>query len=263
MGSVNHIKQIIKGRLQLWQFACLEEREELRHFVSDRNSLPGGPEFTLSYSSTPDAETVRSNRNLLAAAMELAPEALFFPSQVHGTGIVAVNRQTPKEALAQTDALITREKGIGIAVLSADCVPVLLYDKRRRAIGAVHAGWRGTAARILEKTLLAMQEQYGSQGEDLIACIGPSVCQESYEVGQEVIESIQQAFPTSSELLIDQPNRKAKLDLWKANRLQLLEFGVPPGQIETANLCTLQHNKHFFSARKGDTGRFAAGILLV
>jgi polyphenol oxidase len=263
MGAQTRMKQIRKGPLQLWQFAYLEEIQGLRHFVSDRNSLPGGPEFTLSYSSTPDAETVRSNRSLLAAAMELAPEALFFPSQVHGTGIVAVNRRTSKETLAQTDALITQDRGIGIAVLSADCVPVLLYDKRRRAVGAVHAGWRGTAARILEKTLLAMQEQYGSQGEDLIACIGPSVCQESYEVGQEVIESIQQAFPTSSELLIDQPNRKAKLDLWKANQLQLLEFGVPPGQIETANLCTLQHNKHFFSARKGDTGRFAAGILLV
>lgn len=263
MGAQTRMKQLSKGQLQLWQFACLEEIQGLQHFVSDRNSLPGEAEFTLSFSSTPNPAPVHRNRSLLAAALELAPEALFFPSQVHGTGIVAVSRQTPKKALAQTDALITNERGIGIAVLSADCVPVLLYDKRRRAIGAVHAGWRGTAARILEKTLLAMQEQYGSQGEDLIACIGPSVCQESYEVGQEVIASIQQAFPNSSDLLIDLPDQKAKLDLWQANRLQLLEFGVPPGQIETANLCTLQHNRHFFSARKGDSGRFAAGILLL
>jgi len=137
-----------------------------------------------------------------------------------------------------------------------------LYDKKNKAIAAVHSGWRGTVARILEKTLLEMKYVFGTKGEDLIAGIGPSVSQESYEVGEEVVNEVHQAFGKDSGLMIAQPDNKAKLDLWHANRLQLLMFGVPSSQIEISDLCTVKNNHHFFSARKGDSGRFAAGIML-
>jgi polyphenol oxidase len=138
-----------------------------------------------------------------------------------------------------------------------------LYDKKNHAVGAVHSGWRGTVALILEKTLRAMNAEFGTKGEDLLAGIGPSVCQESYEVGEEVVAEVEKAFGArQSNLMIPQPNNKAKLDLWRANEIQLLEFGVLKSNIEISDLCTVKNNNYFFSARKGDAGRFAAGIML-
>ena len=257
------MKKIQIGELYLWQSESLAREKGIRHFVTDRSSNKNGKEFTLSYSSSPDREEIRSNRSLLAAAMGIPEGRLFLPSQVHKTKIVRVSSGTKKEDLMETDALITNEKGICIAVMSADCVPILLYDRKNSAVGAVHSGWRGTVAKILEKTLLEMQAAFGTRGEDVIACIGPSVCQDSYEVGEEVVQEVQQAFAQASSLLIPQANQKAKLDLWKANKLQLLDFGVAASSIEISDLCTVKDNEHFFSARKGDSGRFAAGIMLV
>ena len=249
------------NELKLWQFDNLTREKTVRHFVTDRNT--GDNEFTLSLSSTPDKEKVRRHRRELAGAMGIGEHELFFPSQVHGTRILEVSANTTKEDLLETDALVTHEPGLCIAVMSADCVPVLLYDKRNNAIAAIHSGWRGTVARILGKTLLHMKSSFGTEGNDLIAGIGPSVSQDSYEVGEEVIAEVRRSFGSAHDLLISQPMNKARLDLWEANRIQLLEFGVPEGNIEVSDLCTVRNNHHFFSARKGDSGRFAAGIMLV
>ena len=247
--------------LSLWQFDNLRAEPGVKHFVTDRNS--GDSEFTLSLSSLPDKEKVRNHRRQLASAMGVSPDHLFLPSQIHGTAILEVSSSTTKEELHDIDALITSTKGVCIAVMSADCVPILLYDKRNHVVAAVHSGWRGTVARILEKTLATLNDKFGTRGEDIVAGIGPSVSQDSYEVGEEVIGEIRKSFDLHHELLLTQPLNKAKLDLWKANRLQLLAFGVPENQIETSELCTVKHNNHFFSARKGDSGRFAAGIMLL
>jgi polyphenol oxidase len=249
--------------LHLWQFDGLSQESSIRHFVSDRSSHGPDREFTLSYSSTPDKEAVRQNRALVADALGIEATRLFLPSQVHKTRIVEVTAGIAKEELMETDALMTDERGTGIAVMSADCVPILLYDRKHKAIAAIHSGWRGTVARILEKTLQAMHGRYGTRGEDLLAAIGPSVSQDSYEVGEEVVNEVSQAFGKDSGLLIPQLQNKARLDLWKANTIQLKAFGVPDSAIEVSDLCTVKNNDHFFSARKGDSGRFAAGIVLV
>jgi YfiH family protein len=199
----------------------------------------------------------------LAEAMQVPDTQLFFPSQVHGTRIVHVTSHTRKEELLEADALVTAEPGLCIAVMSADCVPILLYDRTNRVVAAVHSGWRGTVAHILQKTLHALREQFGSQGHDIIAGIGPSVSQASYQVGEEVVREVRGAFGKAEQLLIAEADNKARLDLWKANEFQLLGFGVPLEQIEVSDLCTVKNNDHFFSARKGDAGRFAAGIMLV
>lgn len=252
-------RQSING-LYLWQFENLSSLPGIRHYVSERKTA--GDEFTLSLSSSPDKDKVRTYRSRIAHALDVSPERMFFPSQVHGTTILKVTARTTKEELLDTDALISNEKGICISVMSADCVTILLYDQRHHAVGAVHSGWRGTVARILEKTLNRMSIEFGTVGGDVIAAIGPSVCQDSYEVGEEVIEEVQRSFGSESGLLLAQPRNKAKLDLWKANKIQLTSFGVPDNQIEISDLCTIKHNHHFFSARMGDKGRFAAGIVL-
>jgi YfiH family protein len=256
------MQKIQIDKLQLWQFDSLKNQSGVKHFVTDRNSFAGEKEFTLSLSSTPDKEEVRQNRRLLASAMGIESSKLFLPSQVHKTNIVRVTHNTSVSELMETDALITNERNICIAVMSADCVPVLLYDFKNKAVAAIHSGWKGTAARIVEKTLQQMYTVFGTTGKDLIACIGPSVCQASYEVGEEVIEAFHVAYGKNAALMIEQPNSKAKLDLWKANKLQLTEFGVSELHIEISDLCTVKNNNHFFSARKGDSGRFAAGIML-
>lgn len=253
-------KQI--GSLHLWQFNQLSTETSIKHFVTDRKSWNETDEFTLSYSSHPDRDVVYNNRVQVAQSLGIEPKHLFLPSQVHLTRIVEVSASTTKEELMDTDALITNHPGIGIAVMSADCVPILLFDKKNQAVGAVHSGWRGTVARILEKTLLEMNRVYGTVGKDVIAAIGPSVCQRAYEVGDEVVRAVREAFDDSDSLMEVQSNNKAKLDLWKANKVQLLAFGVPESQIEVSNLCTVLQNSNFFSARCGDRGRFAAGIVL-
>ncbi len=256
------MKRINIHGIDLWQFEGLRQQQFIRHFVTDRRTIPDEKEFTLSYSSTPDRQHVERNRLLLAEAMDVLPSRLHFPSQVHQTRIVNVTQHTLKNELLETDALITAEPGICIAVMSADCVPILLYDRRNNAVAAIHSGWRGTVARILEKTLREMHSVFGTRGQDLMAAIGPSVSQESYEVGEEVVQAVHDSFGKNQNLLIPQGDGKGRLDLWKANTIQLHEFGVSSSDIEVSNLCTVRNNEHFFSARKGDAGRFAAGIVL-
>ncbi|RAW00871.1 peptidoglycan editing factor PgeF [Pseudochryseolinea flava] len=254
------MKRISRNGIYFWHFNNLAQETAIDHFVSDRQS--GEKELTLSFGSSPDKEEIKHNRKLVAEAMGITPDKLVLPSQVHLTRIVHVTHDTSKESLLDTDALISNEKGICIAVMSADCVPILLYDKCNHAVGAVHSGWRGTVAGILAKTLAKMNETFGTRGEDIVAGIGPSVSQESYEVGGEVIAEVERAFGNDSGLMIKKPNDKAQLDLWQANKIQLRDFGVPDDQIEISDLCTVKNNQHFFSARKGDAGRFAAGIML-
>ena len=257
-----NMKKIPINGLSLWQFEKLAKENSIQHFVTDRSSNASDAEFTLSFSSSPGPRFIEQNRKLLAIAMGIENSSLFFPSQVHKTRIVQVTKSTLREELLETDALITNEPGLCLAVMSADCVPIILYDKKNNAVGAVHSGWRGTVARILEKTLKKMHETFGTKGQDIYAGIGPSVSQDSYEVGEEVVSEVQRSFGNVSDLMIPVGTKKAKLDLWKANKLQLMEFGVAATRNEISDLCTIKNNNHFFSARKGDTGRFAAGIMV-
>jgi polyphenol oxidase len=247
--------------LNLWHFENLSTIPAIKHFVTERTPAPE-KEFTLSYSSSPDREFIQGNRKKVADALGITPEKLVMPSQVHKTRVVNVSSATRKDELMETDALITNEKGICIAVMSADCVPILLYDRKNHACAAVHSGWKGTVAKILKLTLQTMHDTFGTVGPHVVAGIGPSVSQQSYEVGSEVVEAVRSSFKNSSDLLVALPENKAKLNLWDANKSQLIEFGVPETQIEVSDLCTVLNNNYFFSARKGDSGRFAAGILL-
>jgi YfiH family protein len=144
----------------------------------------------------------------------------------------------------------------------ADCVPVLLHDPVRRVIGLAHAGWLGTIRGVARSAIENMQKRYGSEPRDILAAIGPSIGPDHYEVGQDVIQKIEESFGEKAEGLVGWRDGRSYLDLWKANRLQLEQAGVQ--QIEVAEVCTACHLEDWFShrAEKGKTGRFGAIMAL-
>ena len=160
------------------------------------------------------------------------------------------------------DALVSNLPKECLCISTADCIPVLCYDARHQAIAAIHAGWRGTVARIVSKALEKMRQVYGTEGKDVYACIGPGISQEAFEVGDEVYEAFRQAGFDMERIAV----RKGKwhIDLWEANRMQLLDFGIEPSHIELSGICTYKNNEDFFSARRQGTasGRVLSGIMI-
>jgi YfiH family protein len=191
------------------------------------------------------------------------------------------------EAAPQADALITRERGVLLVVQTADCVPILLADTKRRAVAAIHSGWRGTVKRIAEKALGRMQMEFGTNPADVIAAVGPGIGQSCYEVGTEVAAEFQAQFPNARdwfkgpfESLSDSDNDpnwlpwltmkppghappppRVHLDLIAANRAILAAAGIPAVKIHASGFCTACRSDLFFSYRKEHTtGRLMAAI---
>ena len=205
-------------------------------------------------------ESVKANLEILAASLPKRPQAFVIPRQTHTTNVRVIKDIPTQETLQDVDAVVTHLKDFCLCVSTADCVPVLLYDTSKEVIAAIHAGWRGTVGRIVEKTLEVMESEYGTDGKDVIACIGPSISLESFEVGDEVYAAFAEAgFEMSC---IARKYEKWHLDLWEANRLQLIAHGVLPEHIEVAGICTYQNYEDFFSARRLGikSGRILSGI---
>jgi polyphenol oxidase len=256
------------ARIKMYKFEILAGIPEIKHFVTGREGGKSSGELgglNLSFKVEDDPENVKHNRWLLASALDIMEGRLIFPQQTHSTNVKAINHINYTDNHPDTDALITNVKGLCIAVMSADCVPILLFDPKNKAVGAIHAGWKGTVGKIVEKTLKAMVDHYGTTMSDLVACIGPSICKEVYEVGPEVIEQVEIAFGTKEGIVYNENDEgKGYLDLWQANVLQLKEMGLKQANIEISGFCTFQNHEKFFSARKSGNkgGRFAAGIML-
>ena len=214
-------------------------------------------------------EDVEKNRELLAGIMPEKPETFIIPHQVHGTVISTVDRifmqssaSVRTEQLEGVDAVMTNLPGVCLCISTADCIPVLCYDVRNKAVAAIHAGWRGTVARIVEKTLERMRKEYGTQMRDVVAVIGPGISLQSFEVGDEVYDAFRKAgFDMNA---IAQRYSKWHIDLWEANRIQLLASGVSRENIEMSGICTYTGYIDFFSARRLgiNSGRIISGIML-
>ena len=225
--------------------------------------------FNITHYCGDAAEHVAACRAELCHTLGIPDERLILPRQTHGCDIlhidevfIAKSREEQTAALEGVDAIITTLPRTCIGVSTADCVPVLLCDTARRVVAAVHAGWRGTVAKITEKCLATMQERYGSHTSDVRAVIAPSIGLEAFEVGNEVYEAFAAAgFPMES---IAQKRDKWHIDLWEANRLQLLSCGVKAENIEVAGICTHSCHREFFSARRLgiNSGRIFNGIML-
>ena len=205
---------------------------------------------------------MKTNLESLAALLPECPHVIVIPRQTHTTNVRVITDVPTPEELQDVDAVVTQLKDFCLCVSTADCVPVLLYDKEKQVIAAIHAGWRGTVGRIVEKTIEVMRIHYGTEGKDLVACIGPSISLESFEVGDEVYAAFEEAGFDMTR--IARRYEKWHLDLWEANRVQLLANGVLPEHIEVAGICTFQCYEDFFSARRLGikSGRILSGIML-
>lgn len=200
---------------------------------------------------------VAQNRAILAQELRLDPQRLVIPHQVHGTKVTLVDGTSSPE---DVDALVTQTPGLCVCVNTADCIPVLLYDSVQRAVAAVHAGWRGTVADIVGKTVQFMQQHCGTSPANLHAVIGPGIGVKAFEVGDEVYDAFRQSgFPMDT---IAQREAKWHIDLWEANRWLLARCGVE--RIFVSGICTFQHQDEFFSARRLGirSGRILNGIFI-
>ncbi len=188
----------------------------------------------------------------LARKLEISPDDIYLPVQKH-TNIVHVLGSELEPVVA--DAVITSRKRILIGVVVADCVPVLLYDVKNRVVGAVHAGWRGTAAGILKDTIESMCGEFNSSPSDILAAIGPSIRQCSYEVDEKVKNEVQKA--TGEGVYFKRDAEKYFLDLSMANKIQALSAGLLPENIWQSEECTFCNPKKYYSYRylKGSKGR--------
>ena len=219
--------------------------------------------FNCTHYCGDNSEHVAANRRTLGTLFPEEPSALIIPVQTHGVKIQEIiSLPVDESELEGVDAVMTSLPGCCLCVSTADCIPVLLYDTVRQVVAAIHAGWRGTVAGIVEKVLNAMSVRYGTEGKDVVACIGPGISMESYEVGDEVYELFASAGFDMQR--IARKYDKWHIDLWEANRLQLLAQGVMARNIEVAGICTYKEYEHFFSARRLGirSGRILTGILM-
>lgn len=228
--------------------------------------------MNVSFTRGDQEEAVRENYRRLGAAMGFSCENLVCSDQTHTVNLRVVTEEDrgkgfvrPKD-YTDIDGLVTDVPGLVLAAFYADCVPLYLVDPVRRCIGLSHAGWRGTVGKIGKKTVELMREQYGSSPEDLVAAIGPSICQSCYEVSKDVIEKFQEAFDERfwPELFYEKGGGKYQLNLWRANELGFLEAGVRAERIAAAGVCTCCNPELLFSHRasRGRRGNLGAFLML-
>jgi YfiH family protein len=200
--------------------------------------------LNLSLAVGDDPANVLENRRRMAAGFGARLADFVFADQVHGAGVRVVSEadagsgaSSGQDAIPATDALVTRTPNVVLAILTADCVPIVLHDPVAGVLACVHAGWRGTVARVCAAAVAAMQD-LGSRPADVIAGLGPAIAPARYQVGPDVHQAVTAAFGPAPFLRPDSVPDRWRLDLWAANRLVLTQAGVPAPQIHTTNIPT-------------------------
>jgi polyphenol oxidase len=266
----------------LWHGFSTRRGGVSRAFCPD--DAPG--ELNLGFNTDDTRENVLRNRELLTEAItSSAATPLATLRQVHSS-VVRVTAGKKTEQPCRGDGLMTDEPGILLGVQTADCIPVLVADRKRRVVGAFHAGWRGTVKRIVETGIGRMRLEYGSRPEDMVAAIGPGIGPCCYAVGDEVLSEFESQFVYAPELfreVYDTDPVRTKypmlfltqrapghspigpslhVNLMEANRRQLIDAGLKPASIQIVGGCTNCQTDVFFShrAQKGRTGRMLAVI---
>ena len=247
--------------------------------------LDGKPALNLGFTEWDEPERVAANRAKFAAALGASEMSLITVRQFHSDVIHVASRATSDTP--KGDALMTARSGLLLGAQTADCVPILLADARQRVVAAIHAGWRGTLARIAAKTLGRMAMEFGTRPQDVFAALGPAIGRCCYEVGPEVAQAFAAQFSRAAEwfdgpfeqlargeeplwlpwLTMAPPGHvppppRVKLDLHASHRRQLIDAGVPKTQIAASDLCTACRTDLLFSYRRegAGTGRLMAVI---
>lgn len=267
------------NEIEVLQLPGMSRYCNILHFITTRHGgISSGAYASLNMGlySGDDEASISKNYDLLSDRLGIEKENIIVPRQTHGAEVLAVDDRFlsldaagKQKLLYGVDALVTDIPGICVSVLTADCVPVLLYAPDKEVVAAVHAGWRGTVKGIVEKTISVMEGRYGVDASCIVAAIAPSISQPSFEVGDEVVESFRESgLWTESELgeiaTRNGVTGKAHIDLWKSNSLLMVHSGVKAENIEVSGICTYIDNKDFFSARRLgiNSGRIMSGILI-
>ena len=259
-------EKIMEG-VPLLTYLLLEKTEFVTHgFTTRMGGVSEGYCSTMNISTTRgDApEAVEENRKRLARALGVKVEDFTYTHQTHTTNVAVVREEDRGKRFMETDGMVTNVPGICLVTFYADCVPLYFVDPVHKAIGLSHSGWRGTVGRMGQVTLEKMKEVYGTRPEDIYAAIGPSICQDCYEVSGDVIEEFQKSFKKSvcPQLFYKKENGKYQLNLWRANQLVLTEAGVAEQKIAVTNLCTHCNPEILFSHRSTGVKRGNLSALL-
>ncbi|WP_230397313.1 peptidoglycan editing factor PgeF [Novisyntrophococcus fermenticellae] len=228
--------------------------------------------MNLSFTRGDDEGKVRENYRRMASALGICIESIVTSDQTHTTNVRLVRKEdcgsgiTKERKFHDVDGLITNVPFVTLVTFYADCVPLYFVDPVHKAIGLSHSGWKGTKDKMGKATVKAMTQAFGTSPRDLIAGIGPSICQECYEVSEDVIKAFSAAFDQKlhPSLFYQKENGKYQLNLWEANRQVLLEAGVTEERIQRPNLCTCCNPDFLYSHRasKGKRGNLGAFLML-
>ena len=250
-------------------YPMLEETGIVYHgFSTKLGGVSKGCWATMNISTTrgDDPEDVEENQRRIARAIGVKPEDMTFTNQTHTTNVAVVRAEDKGRRFMETDGMITNVPGICLVTFYADCVPLLFLDPVKKVVASSHSGWRGTVNRMGQVTVEKMQKEFGCDPKNILACVGPSICQECYEVSEDVIDMFRANFRESEydRLFYAKENGKFQLDLWKANELVLTDAGIRPEHMAVTNVCTCCNPELLFSHRasKGKRGNLAAFIAL-
>ena len=241
-------------------FSTFMNHSSLIHLVSKKNRTK---EYTFSLALHTDENPQKILENRATIQAQFPHMKFIVAHQTHSDNIEIIKQQktrgweSQESVIQDCDALITNEKGMMLTILTADCVPILLFDPKQNVIGAVHAGWRGTQQEIVFKTVHKMQEEFDSNPQDIIAGVAPSIGRCCYEVEEDVAK-----YFFEDKGSFTQKDEKFMLDLPYVNKVQLLKAGLLEENIEMSNLCTACEVDNYFSYRKeqGCSGRFMSMI---
>ena len=268
--SGNHTVPLIESPL-------LQEIRGLRHGFSTRKggvSKEHLSSLNLGFNLGDERGKVLENFRILGSLFEAKPEDFVLTQQTHSVNVRHVGREDRGKGVfrerdyTDVDALMTDEEGVILSAFSADCVPILFYDKGHRAIASCHSGWRGTHGRILARVIEAMQREFSSKPEEIYIAIGPSICKNCYEVSEDVGEAFLDAFPalreeTKNAYPIERVSEeKFHIDLWELNRWIALENSIPAENISVSGYCTMERPDLFFSHRYSQGKRGVQGAFI-
>ena len=268
--SGNHTVPLIESPL-------LQEIRGLRHGFSTRKggvSKEHLSSLNLGFNLGDEREKVLENFRILGSLFEAKPEDFVLTQQTHSVNVRRVGREDRGKGIfrerdyTDVDALMTDEEGVILSAFSADCVPILFYDKGHRAIASCHSGWRGTHGRILARVIEAMQREFSSKPEEIYIAIGPSICKNCYEVSEDVGEAFLDAFPALREMTKNASpiervsEEKFHIDLWELNRWIALENSIPAENISVSGYCTMERPDVFFSHRYSQGKRGVQGAFI-
>lgn len=251
-----------KGRVVFITFPALDQFSgRIAHgFSTRKGGVSKGPykSMNLGLDTGDQRENILFNYMEFTKALGIRYKNLVIPVQKHTTEIRIVSGEDRGQGMTReqneepADGLMTNEPGLGLCIRTADCVPVYLYDPENEAIALLHSGWRGTAGQISEKAVGMMQKEYGTDPGKLIACIGPSVCKDCYEVSEDLYSAFSEAYSEREMQDIFSEGKDAshfQLDLWKAISVTLQRAGVASENLHVTDLCTCHNPELLFSYR--------------